>query len=143
MNHIVQYVLLFGLTGAFFTAMYQAGADDLSRRSAELDADSIRLGEQLGEHVRLIDFVSGTPYPVVDVMNTGKSTINISHVLVDGHIDTDYEIRLVRNNTVVWNNTMAAGGHIPGDEIVRITADRHGDVLALITQNDKMFKFGE
>lgn len=133
-NQIIHYVLLFGITGVFFAAFFQAGLSELSWRLAERDAAAERHMLQLGERVKLIGFVSGSPAVVVDVMNVGESAVNVRYVLVDGALST-HAMEILHNRTAVSD--------IPVGEIVRVTAGGSGSVLAIISENDKAYRFSD
>lgn len=132
-NQIIHYVLLFGITGIFFVAFFQAGLSELSWRLAERDADAERHMLQLGERVKLIGFVDRAPVEA-DIMNVGESAVNVRYVLVDGAVSA-YSMEILHNGTAV--------GDIPVGEIVRMRTGSNGNVLTIISDNDKAYRFAE
>ncbi|MDE0266392.1 MAG: hypothetical protein OXK17_05135 [Thaumarchaeota archaeon] len=131
MNQIVRYVLMFGVLGVFLLAFYQAGLDDISKRFEAQEADAEKRMLQMGERVALIGFAGTSPLEV-DVMNTGEADVNVRDVLVDGHI-VSYRLQLMKNGTTT--------SVLPMGEVVRVETGTAGSVVAIITHNDKAFKF--
>jgi len=124
---------MFGVTGIFFAAMYQGVSNEMAGRSAERETVSEMRMLQLGERVKLIDFVGSSP-ATADVMNVGVAAVSVRHVLVDGAVSTA-SMQLMHNGSTVHV--------IPVGEVVRITAGGSGSVLVLISENDKAYVFGE
>lgn len=133
MNQIVQYVLLFGVVGVFLLLFYQAGLDDIGERLDVQEADAEKRMRQMGERVALIGIASTSPLEI-DVMSTGTADVRVRDVLVDGRISHAYRLLLMANGTTT--------GVLPVGEVVRVETGAPGSVVAIITTNDKAFKFG-
>ena len=131
MNQIVRYVLMFGVLGVFVLSFYQAGLDDIGERHEAQEADAEKRMRQMGERVALVGFAGTSPLEV-DVINTGTADVNVRDVLVDGHI-VSYRLQLMKNGTTT--------SVLPMGEIVRVETGTPGSVVAIITHNDKAFKF--
>ena len=133
MNQIVQFVLVFGIVGVFLAVFYQAGLDDISERLEVQEADAEKRMRQMGERVALVGFAGASPLEV-DVINTGTADVDVRDVLVDGRLAFHYRLLLMENGTTT--------GILPMGKVVRVETGVPGSVVAIITANDKAFKFG-
>ena len=134
MNQIVQFVLVFGIVGVFLAVFYQAGLDDISERLEAQEADAEKRMRQMGERVALVGFAGTSPLEV-DVINTGTADVNVRDVLVDGRLALHYRLLLMENSTTT--------SILPMGKVVRVETGAPGSVVAIITANDKAFKFGK
>ncbi len=132
MNQIARYVLMFGVLGVFLLVFYQAGLDDIGERHKAQEADAEKRMRQMGERVALVGFAGTSPLEV-DVINTGTADVRVRDVLVDGQLSHHYRLQLMKDGT-----TTAV---LPMGEVVRVETGAPGSVVAIITHNDKAFKF--
>jgi len=138
MNQIVQYVMIFGVVGLFFVALYAAGLGELSVRSESQLERLAKYERQMLEQVMVVEVVSASSPAMVDVINIGVTPVQIDRLLANGTVTTAY-------TTVVWE---AGVGHVqthgllPVGEVVRISVSGGGVPVFIVTENDRMFTLG-
>ena len=140
MNQLIQYVMLFGLTGIFFTVLYAAGLGELSDRSdSQLDRLK-KYEQQVLEQVMLVEIVSVSPASV-DVLNTGAKPVQITELLANGT-----RVPPTAYTTTMWANAsypnVQTAGLLPEGKIVRINVTGGDMPLFFVTENDRTFMFG-
>lgn len=140
MNQLVQYVMIFGVVGIFFVALYSAGLGELSDRSESQLERLAKYERQILEQVIVIEVVGANP-AVVDVLNVGSKPVRIDTLLANGT-----EVPPAAYTTTVWANashpSVQTGGLLPEGKVVRIGVPGGGIPIFLVTENDRMFTFG-
>ncbi|MDE0090121.1 MAG: hypothetical protein OXP12_02035 [Thaumarchaeota archaeon] len=132
MNQMVQYVLIFGVVGVFFAALYQGATDDVGDRIASYSDRLDLYKAQAAEHLRLVEMTDTEP-ATADLINTGIKDIRIRHLYVDGAADGAYEIR-------------DRDGPVDGlriGSLVRITSALDGGTVSIVTESGRVFRFGQ
>ena len=82
---MVQYVLIFGVVGVFFAALYQGATDDVGDRITSYGDRLDLYKAQAAEHLALVEMTDDKP-ATADLINTGAKDIRIRHLYVDGVI---------------------------------------------------------
>jgi len=129
---MVQYVLIFGVVGAFFAALYQGATDDVGDRIASYGDRLDLYKAQAAEHLTLVE-MTGTEPATADLINTGIRDVGIRHLYVDGINDGAYEIR-------------DKDGPVDGlrvGSLVRITSSLDGGTVSIVTESGRVFRFGQ
>lgn len=128
MNQLLQYVLLFGVLGVFFVSLYEVVLADIIGTSQSQHDRLERYKLQAAEYIRLVDITDTEPASA-DIINAG-SDITIKKIYVDG-VEANYTI-----NGISDTNGLQAG------RLVNITTDTNGSTIAIVTENDRVFRFG-
>jgi len=129
---MIQYILIFGVVGVFFAALYQGATDDVGDKIASY-SDRLNLyKEQAAEHIRLVEITDTEPV-TADLINTGAKDIRIRHLYVDGVKDDSYEIR-DRNGPV---DELRVGS------LVRITSALDGGTVSVVTESGRVFRLNQ
>lgn len=128
MNQIVQYVMIFGMVGVFFAALYEGALEDVSERTLSHRDRLDMYKMQAAERIVLVDFTGTTPAGI-DVVNAGASA-RIKGVYVDG---------AAANYTID-----GAGGRtdLPAGRLASIQTNTDGAAISLITESGRIFRFG-
>lgn len=129
MNQLVQYLLIFGIVGVFFAALYTASADDIGRQTASQRERLDQYKAQAAEIVRLVDILSVSPASI-DVVNAADKDVRIRSLYVDGTADPAY---LVDGLTADL---------LPAGRVSRIDSSLDGTTVALVTESGRVFRFG-
>ncbi len=132
MNQIIQYVLIFGVVGVFFAALYQGATDDVGGRIASYDDRLDLYKAQAAEHLRLVEITDTEP-ATADLINTGAKDIRIRHLYVDGVRDDSYTAR-DRDGPV---------GELRVGSLVRIVSALDGGTVSIVTDSGRVFRFGQ
>jgi len=128
LNQLLQYVLLFGVLGVFFVSLYEVVLADIIGTSQSQHDRLERYKLQAAEYIRLVDITDTEPASA-DIINAG-SDITIKKIYVDG-VEANYTI-----NGISDTNGLQAG------RLVNITTDTNGSTIAIVTENDRVFRFG-
>ncbi|MDE0091066.1 MAG: hypothetical protein OXP12_06900 [Thaumarchaeota archaeon] len=132
MNQMVQYVLIFGVAGVFFAALYQGATDDVGDRIAS-HGDRLDLYKaQAAEHLKLVEITDTEP-ATADLVNTGIRDVRIRHLYVDGVKDDTYSVR-DKDGPV---DELRIGS------LVRITSALDGGTVSIVTESGRVFRFGQ
>lgn len=99
MNQIIQYLLLFGVTGIFFVALYAETIDDIGRSSLSMEERVELYKQQAGEDVAFIDVQKSGSNLIVTVIGTGTEA-NLTKFFVDGEEPNNVECTDVDDNMV-------------------------------------------
>ena len=129
---MVQYVLIFGVVGVFFAALYQSATDDVGDRIASYGDRLDLYKAQAAEHLRLVE-ITGTGPATADLINTGAKDIRIRHLYVDGVRDGAYSMR-DRDGPV---DELRVGS------LVRIISTLDGGTVSIVTESGRVFRFGQ
>ena len=129
---MVQYVLIFGVVGVFFAALYQSATDDVGDRIASYGDRLDLYKAQAAEHLRLVE-MTGTEPATADLINTGAKDIRIRHLYVDGVRDGAYSMR-DRDGPV---DELRVGS------LVRIISTLDGGTVSIVTESGRVFRFGQ
>ncbi|MDE0526593.1 MAG: hypothetical protein OXI27_08390 [Thaumarchaeota archaeon] len=132
MNQMVQYVLIFGVVGVFFAALYWGATDDVGDRIMSYDDRLDLYKAQAAEHLRLVEITDTQP-ATADLINTGIRDIRIRHLYVDGVKDDTYSVR-DRDGTV---DGLRVGS------LVRVTSALDGGTISVVTESGRVFRFGQ
>ena len=130
MNQMVQYVLIFGVVGVFFAALYQGATDDVGDRIASYGDRLDAYKAQAAEHLRLVEMTDTEP-ATADLINTGAKDIRIRHLYVDGVRDGAYSMR-DRNGPV---DELRVGS------LVRVVSALDGGTVSIVTESGRVFMF--
>ena len=130
MNQMVQYVLIFGVVGVFFAALYQSATDDVGGRIASYGDRLDLYKAQAAEHLKLVEITDTEP-ATVDLINTGAKDVRIRHLYVDGVKDGAYAIR-DRDGPV---DELRVGS------LVRIVSTLDGGTISIVTESGRVFRF--
>ena len=129
---MVQYVLIFGVAGVFFAALYQGATDDVGDRIAS-HGDRLDLYKaQAAEHLKLVEITDTEP-ATADLVNTGIRDVRIRHLYVDGVKDDTYSVR-DKDGPV---DELRIGS------LVRITSALDGGTVSIVTESGRVFRFGQ
>ena len=131
MNQIVQYVLVFGVVGIFFAALYHAALDDISQGHLSQQERLELYKRQAQEWLVLVE-MTGTSPATVDIVNAGAPTA-VRHVYVNGVKDAGY---------TVWDGAADTAGSLPAGRLLRIVSLVDGDVVSIVTESGRVFRFG-
>ncbi len=129
---MVQYVLIFGVVGVFFAALYQGATDDVGDRITSYDDRLDLYKAQAAEHLRLVEITDTQP-ATADLINTGIRDIRIRHLYVDGVKDDTYSVR-------------DKDGPVDGlrvGSLVRVTSALDGGTISVVTESGRVFRFGQ
>ena len=129
---MVQYVLIFGVVGVFFAALYQGATDDVGDRIASYGDRLDLYKAQAAEHLRLVEITDAEP-ATADLVNTGIRDVRIRHLYVDGVKDGAYEIR-DKDGPV---DELRVGS------LIRITSSLDGGTVSIVTESGRVFRFGQ
>ena len=129
---MVQYVLIFGVVGVFFAALYWGATDDVGDRIMSYDDRLDLYKAQAAEHLRLVEITDTQP-ATADLINTGIRDIRIRHLYVDGVKDDTYSVR-DRDGTV---DGLRVGS------LVRVTSALDGGTISVVTESGRVFRFGQ
>ena len=129
---MVQYVMIFGVAGVFFAALYQGATDDAGDKIASYSDRLDLYKAQAAEHLRLIEITDTQP-ATADLINTGAKDIRIRHLYVDGVKDGAYEIR-DRDGPV---DELRVGS------LVRITSALDGSTVSVVTESGRVFRLNQ
>ena len=129
---MVQYVLIFGVVGVFFAALYQGATDDVGDRITSYGDRLDIYKAQAAEHLKLVEMTDTEP-ATADLINTGIRDIRIRHLYVDGVKDDTYSVR-DRDGPVDW---LRVGS------LVRITSSLDGGTVSIVTESGRVFRFGQ
>ena len=129
---MVQYIMIFGVAGVFFAALYQGATDDVGDKIASYSDRLDLYKAQAAEHLRLIEITDIQP-ATVDLINTGAKDIRIRHLYVDGVKDGAYEIR-DKDGPV---NELRVGS------LARVTSALDGGTVSIVTESGRVFRFGQ
>ena len=129
---MVQYVLIFGVVGVFFAALYQGATDNVGDKISSYSDRLDLYKAQAAEHLKMIE-VTDTQPATADLINTGAKDIRIRHLYVDGTKDDAYEIR-DRNGPV---DELRVGS------LVRITSALDGGTVSVVTESGRVFRFNQ
>lgn len=132
MNQIIQYVLIFGVVGVFFAALYQGATDDVGDRITSYGDRLDMYKAQAAEHLRLVEITDAEP-ATVDLVNAGARDVRIRHLYVDGARDDAYTIR-DRDGPA---DGLRAGG------LARIVSALDGGTVSIVTESGRVFRFGQ
>ena len=130
MNQMVQYVLIFGVVGVFFAALYQSATDDVGGRIASYGDRLDLYKAQAAEHLKLVEMTDAEP-ATVDLINIGAKDIRIRHLYVDGVKDGAYSMR-DRDGLV---DELRVGN------LVRIVSALDGGTVSIVTESGRVFRF--
>ena len=129
---MVQYVLIFGVVGVFFAALYQGATDDIGNRITSY-GDRLDLYKvQAAEHLKLVE-MTGTEPATADLINTGIKDVRIRHLYVDGVKDDAYSVR-DKDGPV---DELRVGS------LVRVTSALDGGTISVVTESGRVFRFGQ
>lgn len=134
MNQLIQYVLIFGVTGVFFAALYAASLQEVSDSALSHNEMFELYKRQAGEHIMLVGFVRHTPSVAVDIVNVGNPV-----VLVDMYADGSRSVPTV---SLPDGRVLAADEPLETGKAYRVTAAGPGTEVAVATENGRVFKFG-
>lgn len=129
---MVQYVMIFGVVGVFFAALYQGATDDVGNKIASYSDRLDLYKAQAAEHIRLVEITSTEPV-TADLINTGAKDIRIRHLYVDGVKDDSYAIR-DRDGPV---DELRVGS------LVRITSALDGGTVSIVTESGRVFRLNQ
>ena len=132
MNQMVQYVLIFGVVGVFFAALYQGATDDVGDRIISYGDRLDLYKAQAAEHLKLVEMTDTEP-ATADLINTGIRDIRIRHLYVDGVKDDTYSVR-------------DKDGPVDGlrvGSLVRVTSVLDGGTISVVTESGRVFRFGQ
>ena len=129
---MVQYIMIFGVAGVFFAALYQGATDDVGDKIASYSDRLDLYKAQAAEHLRLIEITDTQP-ATADLINTGAKDIRIRHLYVDGVKDDAYEIR-DRDGPV---DELRVGS------LVRITSALDGGTVSVVTESGRVFRLDQ
>ncbi|MCE2498843.1 MAG: hypothetical protein J4F28_07670 [Nitrosopumilaceae archaeon] len=132
MNQMVQYIMIFGVVGVFFAALYQGATDNVGDKIASYSDRLDLYKAQAAEHLRLIEITSTEP-ATADLINTGAKDSRIRHLYVDGVKDDAYEIR-DRDGPV---DELRVGS------LVRITSALDGGTVSVVTESGRVFRLNQ
>ncbi len=132
MNQIIQYVLIFGVVGVFFAALYQGATDDVGDRIASYGDRLDLYKAQAAEHLRLVEITDAEP-ATIDLVNTGARDVRIRHLYVDGARDDAYTIR---------DGDGPADGLRAGS-LARVVSALDGGTVSIVTESGRVFRFGQ
>ena len=127
---MVQYVLIFGVVGVFFAALYQSAADDVGDKIASYGDRLDLYKAQAAEHLRMVEITDTEP-ATIDLINTGAKDIGIRHLYVDGTKDDSYTVR-DRDGPV---DGLSVGS------LVRIVSALDGGTISIVTESGRVFRF--
>ena len=129
---MIQYILIFGVTGVFFAALYQGATDDIGDRITSY-SDRLNLYKaQAAEHIRLVEITNTEP-ATVDLINIGAKDIRMRQLYVDGVKDDTYSVR-DKDGPV---DELRAGS------LVRITSSLDGSTVSIVTESGRIFRFNQ
>ena len=129
---MIQYVLIFGVVGVFFVALYQGATDDVRDRITSYSDRLDLYKAQAAEHLKLVEITDAEP-ATADLINTGIKEIRIRHLYVDGVKDDAYSIR-------------DKDGSVDGlrvGSLVRVTSALDGDTVSIVTESGRVFRFNQ
>ncbi|MDE0089796.1 MAG: hypothetical protein OXP12_00305 [Thaumarchaeota archaeon] len=132
MNQMVQYVLIFGVVGVFFVALYQGATDDVGDRITSYSDRLDLYKAQAAEHLKLVEMTDAEP-ATADLINTGIKEIRIRHLYVDGVKDDSYSVR-------------DKDGPVDGlrvGSLVRVTSALDGGTVSIVTESGRVFRFSQ
>ena len=129
---MVQYVLIFGVVGVFFAALYQGATDDIGDRIASYGDRLDLYKAQAAEHLTLVEMTDTEP-ATADLINTGIRDVRIRHLYVDGVKDDTYSVR-DRDGPV---DGLRVGS------LVRVTSALDGGTISVVTESGRVFRFGQ
>ena len=137
MNQIVQYVMIFGAVGLFFGVFYVAGLGELADRSeSQLDRLS-KYERQVLERIMVVEVVAQSP-AAVDVINTGAAPLIINHVFANGSAPSSWTTHVMNTS-----GNFSTAGVLPQGAMARISVSNGSVPVFVVTENDRMFMFGE
>ena len=145
MNQILQFLILFGAVGVFFSIVYANVTSDMTANNMS-QRDRVELFKtQTSEQIKLIEIVTAKApitgsgnNTIADVINLGEDDITISKLFVNGTESTNNCTVDVRGaGTMVF-----AFDVIPVGKISHIKCEQHGSIITIVTINDKVFEFG-
>ena len=129
---MVQYVLIFGVVGVFFVALYQGATDDVGDRITSYSDRLDLYKAQAAEHLKLVEMTDAEP-ATADLINTGIKEIRIRHLYVDGVKDDSYSVR-------------DKDGPVDGlrvGSLVRVTSALDGGTVSIVTESGRVFRFSQ
>ena len=129
---MIQYVLIFGVVGVFFAALYQGATDDVGDRITSYGDRLDLYKAQAAEHLTLVEVTDAEP-ATADLINTGIRDVRIRHLYVDGIADGAYSVR-DRDGPV---DELRVGS------LVRITSALDGGTVSIVTESGRVFRFGQ
>ena len=129
---MVQYVLIFGVVGVFFAALYQDATDDIGDRITSYGDRLDLYKAQAAEHLTLIEMTDTEP-ATADLINTGAKDVRIRHLYVDSATDDAYSVR-DKDGPV---DELRVGS------LVRITSALDGATVSVVTESGRVFRLGQ
>ena len=129
---MVQYVLVFGVVGVFFAALYQGATDDVGDQITSYGDRLDLYKAQAAEHLKLVEMTDTEP-ATADLINTGIRDVRIRHLYVDGVADDTYVIR-DRDGPV---DELRVGS------LIRVTSALDGGTISVVTESGRVFRFGQ
>ncbi len=129
---MVQYVLIFGVVGVFFAALYQGATDDVGDRIASYGDRLDIYKAQAAEHLILVEMTDAEP-ATADLINTGAKDIRIRHLYVDG----------VRDGAYLMRDSDGPVDELRVGSLVRIVSALDGGTVSIVTESGRVFRFNQ
>ena len=129
---MVQYVLIFGVVGVFFAALYQGATDDVGDKITSYGDRLDLYKAQAAEHLKLVEITDTEP-ATADLINTGIKDVRIRHLYVDGARDGAYSVR----------DKDGPVDELHVGSLVRVTSALDGDTVSIVTESGRVFRFGQ
>lgn len=129
---MIQYVLIFGVVGVFFAALYQGATDDVGDRITSYGDRLDLYKAQAAEHLKLVEMTDTKP-ATADLINTGIRDVRIRHLYVDG----------VKDDAYVTRDKDGPVDELRVGSLVRVTSSLDGGTVSIVTENGRVFRFGQ
>jgi len=127
MNQFIQFVLILGVVGSFTIVIYHYAENNIQDIILS-QHDKIEINKRYTvENIKLIE-VLNSPLRI-DVVNIGKEKIMIKKLFVDGILDYKFRINDVITNEIQQN------------QVTTIKPSIDGNIVKIITENNKLFTF--
>lgn len=125
---MIQYVLVFGITGAFFALLYEDAINDMGRNTLSQRERAELYKLQAAERVVLVGIMQERPL-VFDLVNAGAPA-SIERLFVNGTEDPSFTVDGTGLRALVQN------------EISTVRSSLDGSEIAIVTQSGRIFRFG-